>query len=181
MTLGPAWLLLASAGCTKISTITLDEEASTVVERGTLIEEFISDFGFGDFLNMDLTQSAALRNQGVEPGDIEDVRLEHLELEATDPSGADMAFLESMDLFVEAPGVARAPLASSPGFPEGQALVVFDLAEVDLTPYVVSESMTFDTEVTGRRPDVNTTLTARFTVAFRVTTQGLRNAASRDE
>ena len=55
------------------------------------------------------------------------------------------------------------------------AWVDFDVEPVDLTEYVVSESMTFTTEVTGRRPDVDTTVEARFDVAVGVTGQGACN------
>ena len=54
----------------------------------------------------------------------------------------------------------------------------FELDDVDLTPYVVSESMTLTTEVSGTRPDADHTVVARFALDVAVTTQGACNAAS---
>ncbi len=57
-------------------------------------------------------------------------------------------------------------------FPEGEPRVSFDLVDQDLHDYVVSESMTITTEVTGHRPDEETTLEARFSLEVEVTEQG---------
>lgn len=171
---------IALAACSTLFTIRVSDEAQTTVPAGTVIEQLLVDFGFSDFVSMDLTQSSELRNQGVAPGDIEDVRMELLELEAVGPVGADLSFLESMEVYVEAPDLPRLLVASADAFPPGEALVVFDLEEVDLTPYVVSTSMSFDTEVTGHRPDEDTDVVARFEVAVGVTGQGACSATRSD-
>ena len=54
-------------------------------------------------------------------------------------------------------------------------MVPFTLSDVDLTPYVVSQSMTLTTDVSAHRPEVDTTVEARFQVNVRVTAQGVRN------
>ena len=159
----------------QLFTIHVEESAETLVEQGTLLEDLVGELGFSDFLEMDLTQSTELQNQGVEPGDIQEVRFELLELEALEPEGADLSFLSAMDVYVEAPGLDAVLIASQDAFPEGQALVPFDLEDVDLTDYVVSQSMTIRTEVTGHRPDEDTLVEARFDVAVGVTGQGACN------
>jgi len=165
--------LAVLVACTAtLLTIPIEREAETVIEEGTVLEELISDIGFGDFVSMDLTTAQELENQGVSAGDVRDVELVLFELEATAPQGADLSFIESMSLFVEAPGLERTLVASAPGFPAGEAVVTFDLEAVDLTPFVVSESMTLSTDVTGRRPDQDTTVVARFALDVGVTGQG---------
>ncbi|MBN2799099.1 MAG: hypothetical protein JXX28_08115 [Deltaproteobacteria bacterium] len=158
-----------------MATLHVEEASSVVVEHGTLVEALLDNFGFGEFVDMDLTSSQTLQNQGVEPGDIQDVRLEWLELEATAPEGADLSFLEAMTVSVSAPDLPEALLATAPGFPVGQALVRFEVEDLDLTDYVVSQSMSLTTDVSGSRPDEDTEVTARFSVAVGVTTQGIKS------
>ena len=167
--------LLLAVGCSRLTTLHIEESAQTTVEEGTLLEDLLGDFGFESFVTMDLTQSEEMKNQGAEPGDVRNVELVLFELEALDPDGADLSFIESMDILVQAPGLEERLLASADDFPEGQALVAFTLGEVDLTPYVVSQSMTITTDVTAHRPDQDTLVEARFQVDVGVTGQGIRN------
>ena len=165
---------LLACQLTVYSTV-ISESAETVVPKGTLLETLVDDIGFGDFLNMDLTESEELANQGVEPGDIKEVYLVDFVLAATDPPRADLSFLESLEVWVEAPNLPRVLVASQYDFPEGVPEVAFDLEDVELTPYVVSESMTFETVVSGHRPPDDTTVKASFDVEVKLTGQGLCN------
>lgn len=170
------WLLTIGCGAIdSLLTIEISETSQVMVEQGTVLESLLGDLGFGDFVSMDLTQSQELANQGVEPGDIERVTLTVLELEAIEPSEADLSFFESMIFYASSPDVEQVKIASAPGFPEGEGLVSFDLEDVNLTPYVVSESMTLTTEVTAKRPDQDTLVEARFTVEVQATVQGVKN------
>lgn len=165
--------LLAVLACQgKLLTITIDDSARTVVPKGTIVETLLADFGFGEFVSMDLTQAQELQNQGVQPGDIKDVRLVVFELEVTQPAGGDLSFLDSLDVVVEAPGLEPKLIAFQDTFPVGEGLVAFEIEDVDLTEYVVSESMTITTEVSGRRPEADTTVVARYAVDVGVTAQG---------
>lgn len=175
-------LLVGLGGCqARLGTLRVEDTVTTTVEAGTLLETLVGDLGFGEWLDMDVTQAAELQNQGVEPGDITEVRLEAFTLTATAPEGADLAFLESMSLSVEAPDLDRAQVASASGFPEGQPSVTFDLDDVDLTPYALSQSMSLVTDVTGHRPGVDTEVTAAYTLAIGFTAQGVANQADADE
>ena len=170
--------LAAATSCDgTLAHIDVKTGASAVVEGATLLEQLAGDMGFGDFVSMDLAAEEELANQGVGPGDIKDVRLIEFALTVTDPQGGDLSWLESMELYVEAPGVERALIASADSFPEGVASVSFDLYDVDLTPYAVSEEMTLATEVSGRRPDEDTTIQADVVLDVGVTGQGACNQA----
>lgn len=180
MRLGPlirigAVLLLYGACQGNLFTIEIEESAVTTVEKGTLVENLLVDVGFGGFVAMDLTDAEEIRNQGVAPGDIRNVALTSFELEAASPSNGDLSFLDGMELYVESPGLPRVLVAWQDTFPAGVALVPFELEDVDLTDYVVSESMTLTTEVMGRRPDVDTQVEARFALDVGVTGQGACN------
>ena len=168
------WLM----GCGAIDsllTIEISQSAQVTVEQGTVLEDLLGDIGFGDFVSMDLTQSQELTNQGVEPGDISRVTLTLLEMEALEPSGSDLSFFEKMTFFAEAHDIVKAQIASAPEFPEGESLVVFNRDDVDLSPYVVSESMTLSTDVTASRPEQDTLIEARFVIEVQATMQGVQN------
>lgn len=177
LTVAALFGLLSYSGC-KLTQIHVDQESTTTVPKGTVVEALLGNMGFGDFVAMDLTQDQALQNQGVAPGDIQDVRLDYLQLEATSPAGADLSFLHALSVYVEAPGVTRELLASADSFPVGAPLVDLAVEDLDLTPYVVSQNMTLTTEVNGQRPDQDTNVTARFRVVVGVTSQGACNAAN---
>lgn len=167
-------LLVAAPGCGKLFTIHVRETSVTTVPAATPLEVLISDFGFGDFVAMDITAADELQNQGVEPGDVRDVRLEEFTLEALDGDG-DLAFLDRLEIWVEAPDLPSERLASKTEFPAGQALVEFDIDDLDLTEYVQSQAMTITTEVSGQRPERETDVEAYFDLAVGVTGQGVRN------
>lgn len=164
------------AACQGLSTIALEGSATTTVEEGSILEELIGDIGFDEFLEMDLMQSQELRNQGVEPGDVREVYLTSFTLTAESPPGGDLSFLESMSLYVESDGLDRVRIAHADDFPEGQAEVVFELDDVDLTAYATAPSMTITTEVTGHRPDETTEVRADYIIDVVVTAQGACSA-----
>ena len=161
--------------------ITIEESAQTTVPSGGVLEQLLGDFGFGDFLDMDIVGAEELQNQGVGPGDIRDVYLVEFSLEATDPPGADLSFIQELSVFVESPDLPRVRVAWQTDFPEGQALVPFELEDVDLTDYAVSRSMTLSTEVTGRRPAQDTSVEGAFALQIGVTRQGVCNQLASDE
>ena len=166
-------LALPAMGCGGVLTrIDIDGSAQTEIVGASLVEVLAEDLGFGELVSMDLTQADELQNQGVEPGDIKEARLVSFELEAIEPADADLSFLDAMTLLVSAPGLPEEVVASAPGFPQGEAVVVFDLEEVDLTEYIVSESMTLTTDVSGQRPDRATRIEARYVVEVGVTVKG---------
>lgn len=164
--------VLAIACQGQLFNIRVDGDGTATVPRGTVVEELVGGIGFDEFLSMDLTEQQELQNQGVEPGDIARAEMIVFSLEAIDPEGADLSFLESMSLYVEAPDLPRVLLASASDFPEGTARVEFDLTGEDIADHVVSQSMTFTTEVEGRRPDQATEVLATYAVRVGVTGQG---------
>ena len=143
------------------------------------LEEAVADFGLGEFLTFDVVDAQELQNQGVEPGDIREVRLTDLVLTATAPPGADLAFLDRVEVFVSAPDLPEQRVAIAEAFPEGLAQVDFELEDVDLTDYVVSESMALTTRASGRRPSEDTDLRADVAVDVGVTGRGACNQAGR--
>ena len=69
-------------------------------------------------------------------------------------------------------------VASQNDFPEGIAVVEFDLEDVELVDYVVSDSMNITTEATGTVPSDTVTIQADASFEIGVTAQGACNAIS---
>jgi hypothetical protein len=173
--LGMGSLLVAWSCAGRLFTLRIRDDATTVVPRGTIVEQLVGDMGFGDFFEMDLMNSEELRNQGVEPGDLVSAELTAFALEAVSPEGSDLAFLERVSLFVEAPGLPRVLLASADAFEPGETRVVFDVTGEDIVDHVTSRSLTLTTSVRGRRPAQDTTVKASFEVRVGVTGRGACN------
>lgn len=170
-------LLFGLIGCDgSLVHIDVDGSAKTVVEAGTLVEELLVDFGFGEFVEMDLTTAQELRDQGVEPGDIVSVEMTAFTLEALDGQG-DLSFLQSMTLTATAPDLDPVDIATCDSFPAGESFVAFELTGADFAPHLVSKEMSLVVDITGRRPAADTTVEASFIVDVGVTAQGVANAA----
>ncbi|MEL6345847.1 MAG: hypothetical protein AAFV53_22240 [Myxococcota bacterium] len=170
--------LFGLCGCSGTLTyIEIDFRDAVTVEGGGLLSELVGALGFDGFTSMDLTDAQELQNQGVEPGDIQDVQLVTFQLTATSPSGADLSFINTMDVFASAPDLNEVQVASQDTFPAGQAQVDFTISALDLTEYVVSESMTLSTDVNGNQPVDDTEIEAYVVLDVGVTLQGALNQA----
>ena len=165
----------------QVATIELSESAEATIEgQSTLggITDLVGTLGFDGFTEMDISQSQALVNQGVQPGDIETAIVTSFTLSAVDPDDADLSFISSLEIWVEAPDLEPVLVASQIEFPEGVSVVEFDLEDVDLVDYVVSDSMNITTEATGTVPSDTITIKADATFEIGVTAQGACNAIS---
>ena len=161
-----------------LMTIEIDRETTTVVEGGTVVEALLGDFGLSEFVAMDFTSAQEIVNQGVEPGDINEVRLSLFQMEVTAPDEGDLSWIDELELYVEAPDLPRVRIAYQDTFPEGVMVVDFNYEDVDLRDYVLSEALTLTTTSRGNRPEVDHTLTIRFALDVEVTFQGAWNAAT---
>jgi len=177
----PLLVVAAWVGCDALFHIDIDGASTTDVPAGTPFETILGDLGFGEFIDMDVTDNSELQNQGVEPGDISSVEFTELHLEAVGPEGADLSFIERIDLYVSAPGLPEVRIASQGDFPVGQALVQLDLDDVDIVEYVVSQSMTITSDLTGSRPEEETSVEAYYALDIGVTKQGCNNYLKNDD
>ena len=179
--LGRTMVVLMVACQGQVATIELSESATATIEgQSTLggITDLVGSLGFDGFTEMDISQSQELVNQGVQPGDIETAVVTSFTLSAIDPDGADLSFISSLEIWVEAEGLDPVLVASQVDFPEGVSVVDFDLEEVDLVDYVVSDSMKITTEASGTVPSDTVTIEANATFEIGVTVQGACNAIS---
>ena len=174
--------LLACQG--QLVVIELSESAEATIEgQSTLggLTDLVGALGFDGFTEMDISQSQDLVNQGVQPGDIETAYIASFTLSAIDPSDADLSFLSSLEIWVEAADLDRVLVASQVDFPEGVSVVEFELEDINLVDYVVSDSMKITTDARGSVPSDTVTIKADATFEIGVTAQGACNALSQAE
>lgn len=160
--------LLLCAGCSRLPvSFDVTTRARTVVEKGTVVEQLVGSLGFGQFTNLDLSQSQEFQNRDVQRRHVASATVEALELRIVPPTseGQDFDFLESISFFIEAPGLEKKRIAHKQ-VPRDSRSFKCELDSVELAPYVRAERMTVTTTVKGRRPENDTTLEARLVIAI---------------
>lgn len=157
--------------------IDIDGSDKVTVQGGNVLEDLVGDLGFDSFTNINLVDSQKLKNQGVEPGDISTARLVSFELELLEPEDGDLSFIDSFEIWVESPGLEPVLIAEAQEFPDGETYVSFDVMDVDLVDYVVSESMTFSTDISANSPREDSVVQASYVIDVGVTLQGAKNQA----
>jgi len=165
----------------ELARIDVDFKDRTTVEGGGLLTQLTGTLGFDGFTQMNLIDSQELQNQGVEPGDISSAKLTTFRMTVISPDDGDLSFIESMDVLVGGPNLDEVQIASQDTFPPGQQVVDFVLPGTDLTDYVVSESMTLTTDVTGNLPQRDTLIGAYVVLTVGATLQGAINQARAED
>ncbi|MFT7623552.1 MAG: hypothetical protein ACI9WU_002735, partial [Myxococcota bacterium] len=155
---------LTTVGC-GLDVIDVTLSATTTVEKGTLIESLVGDLGFDGLLAFDIVQSAAFKNQGVKRSQIDSLTLRELTLTIPDAAaGQDFTFMDEVQFFAEAEGLPKVRVARGGPFEAGVTSVAMETDLPDLADYAAAETMSITTEVTGRRPDTDTTIKADVTL-----------------
>lgn len=170
-------LLLGVACVAKLLTVRIEQEGSTLVEGAGVIGGILSALTLGGFDDLSVNIEQELANQGVAPGDIDTVYV--VELTLSTPDGADLAFLDTLDIYVESPGIDKVRIAHQDDFPEGVTTVEMAIDGVDLTEFVVAESMTITTEASGSLPEDDTTIDVFMAIDVTATVSGAINQADR--
>jgi hypothetical protein len=171
LALAPAVLLLA-AGCGKLDQIDISRSGSATVP-GAPGGAALPAGGIAAFpisVGRD-----ALAAQGIDPKDVDSAKLVGVRLEVTQGTSLEK-WLSTVSLYVEAPGLARVPVARKTGIdalPAGTNRVDLDTFGVDLKPYVVAPTTTVTAEGSGTIPPVDTTIQATATVRVDVNVSGL--------
>ena len=159
------WLVvcisICCGGCSSLPmTFDVTQRAETTIQKGTVLEQIVGSLGFGQFTNLDLSQSQEFKSNNVQKRHVANGRVKVLQLRITAPEGQDFDFLESISFFVEAPGLERKRIAHRQ-VPRDARSFQCKVDDVDLAPYVRAESMTVTTDVRGRRPESDTTIDAK--------------------
>lgn len=160
-------LTAANCGLEDLTKIDVTIKSTTEVEGASPLENLISQFGFGGFLDMDIANSQEFKNQGIKKEHIDSIQMRSLTLRITQPAtGQDFTFLEHLEFYVEAEGQERKLAADGGPFEAGEKSISMTVKTLDLAPYATAPAMNLATEADGRRPGEDTTIEA--TVIFDV-------------
>lgn len=132
---------------------TVEQDGSTKIESGGLLGELLSQVELGGLDDFDISVEQKLADQGVEPGDLNDLYLSELTLSTKD---GDLSFLTSLQISVGATGIDPVEVAHGEDF-EGSSKTL-SLDQVDLVDMVVAGGMTFTADASGSPPPQDTTI-----------------------
>jgi hypothetical protein len=122
-----------------------------------------------------MLDEATLRQNGIDPADVDSAKLVGLRLVVTRGTSFE-GWLDAVSFFLEAPGLPRVLVAQTSGvraLPAGTTTLELAAAGVDLKPYALAPSRTVDVQVTGTQPPVDTTIQATATLRVNVNVTGL--------
>ncbi len=149
--------LTVASGCTPEVDFDVTIEGDATVQQGSLVETLLAQFGFESLVTFDLSESQAWQNNDIRKDQVTSTTLRQLRLSAAAPDGATLDFIDHIQFTAEAPNVEAAVVAAK-DVAQGATEFDCDLLGVELAPYVRAETMTLSTDVSGRRPDVDTTV-----------------------
>jgi|MDTC01.3.fsa_nt_gb hypothetical protein len=169
-----ALLLFPLVTCSGVDNFRITETSQSTVSGATIVEILLGDLGFGNWLNLDITQNETLANQGIERHQLDTVYLHSLTLDIIDGHpDQDFSFIEEIRFYVESSGLDSKLIAHGGPFIDGLTSIGMDLENVNLASYAGAESMTITTDVTGRRPNRQTTLDAEIVLSVDVNVAGI--------
>jgi len=172
LALAGAVFVSLTCGASDIDNVEVEQDGRAQIPAGSVIDQLLGDLAFDGFDDIDVSQSQELENQGYTEDQIDSVHLETLTLTVSAPAGGNLDFLESIAFFVEAEGEERVEIARLEPVPEGVTEVDVPVADVELLPYVVAESMTVTAEAMGSAPDDDTTVDAHLVFDVDVNVSG---------
>lgn len=167
--------LCSAPGCADVASIDdfdITRSAETVIQ-GSVLTQILGAMGFPGLSDMQLSDSAEMKNQGVKPNQIDSIRLKLLRLKVTKPaSGQDLTFFKSIEFYAESKGLAKKLVAKGGPFSAGATQVDLTLLDAELKPYATAEAMSLTTVVDGHPPGQDTTLQATVTLRVDVNVTG---------
>lgn len=157
-------LALCSLGC-DVTEIDVERRGSgTIPEAGsTPFEE--TEIVLGEFD----------ADRDVKEGDLSSAIVDRLDVRVVEPAGADLAFAQRLEVFVEAPGLPPQRIGHAEDFRPGRDRLELETDRADITPYVAAESLTIFAVVEGLPPQEQVEIEGIANLRLGVTLQGACN------
>ena len=164
--------LLALCGC-GLNEFDVSQSAGTTVPGATLLGQVLNGVpqmnGFNKF---DFSQSQEFKNQNAQKDHVRSAKLTRFTLTISGPATQDFGFLESIAFFAEANGqrtrVAHKEHIPQLGLKAPNPVLVLDLDDAELQPFVAADTLSFTTQASGRQPSQDTQLTGQAVVHLKV-------------
>ena len=130
-------LLLSSCNKEEATQFEVDYNTEVVVEASSQIESF-------DLTSPEVTTNSQekFETNNTNADNIEEVTLKDLDLTVTSPSDQNFDFLESVEVYINAPGKSELRIAYKNSIPEGMSELSLQTVDADLAEYVKSSSFT---------------------------------------
>jgi hypothetical protein len=169
-----AAILLLFVGCGRLDDVDVTRSASGTIPGSAAGAGTAGPLtGFG---TIDLEGERALREEGIDAGDIDSARLRAVRLEVE--AGASFErWLDDVVIRARSAGLPDVTLAERHGIrglpPGTRALELDVVSGADLEPYLTAPSASLLVEATGTPPEVDTTVRTTATVRIDVNVSGL--------
>ncbi|MCK6552125.1 hypothetical protein L6R52_40215 [Myxococcota bacterium] len=134
---------------------------------GTVGAGALFELGYGgDFDSVDLSSEQSFQNQGVSPSDVDAIFVKAIHIEGANPNIDRLdVIIESMEVYVEAPGLERKTIGTLTNIPMGAAADLVVDSTLNLKPYAVAPSMKVGAVVDiKQRPAFDTTIRTTVTL-----------------
>lgn len=158
--------LLSCADGKGLDDFDITRTANTVI-AGSILTQVLAPLGFSSLSDMNLSESAEMKNSGAKANQIDSIHLTLLRLKVKKPpTGQDLTFFSTVKFYAESKGLPKVLVAEGGPFAAGTAQVDLKLTGAELKAYATAPAMSLTTEVTGHPPAQDTTIEA--TVSLRV-------------
>jgi hypothetical protein len=120
----------------------------------------------GKFNGLNLAAESNFANQDVKPDDVDAIFVKSVELRDSEPQLNNLqAVIDSVELFVEAPGQPKQRIANGSGFPAGGSAMLTVDSTINLKPYATASNMVVSAQIQlKRRPAFTFRLTTVVTL-----------------
>ncbi len=127
----------------------------------TLLEAFPA---IGSFSSLDFNQNQDFQNQGVTKEQVASAKLKSLRLKVLSPADQDFSFLDTLEFYAKAGDqevlVASKRNISSLGLKAPNPVLVLDVTDAELQPFITAPSMSITVRGRGRKPSKEVRLQA---------------------
>lgn len=151
------YALLALVACGPPGFLAEVKGETTVAGDPTGISNVLDAFpAIGSFSNLDFDQNQDFKNQGVTKDQVSSVKLQSLELKVLSPSDQDFSFLDTLEFYAKTGDqevlVASKRNISSLGLKAPNPVLVLDVTDAELQPFITAPSMSLSVRGKGRKP-----------------------------
>jgi hypothetical protein len=164
--------LLGLCGC-GLNEFDVTQSAGSTVPGATPLNQVLNGVpqmnGFNKF---DFSQSQEFKNQNAQKDHVRSAKLTRFTVTISGPASQDFGFLDSISFFAEANGqrtrVAHKEHIAQLGLKAPNPVLMLDLDDVELQPFVAASTLSFTTEASGRQPSQDTQLTGEAVLHLKV-------------
>jgi hypothetical protein len=157
-------MLVASLGCEVANVDVVRHGTATIPKDGA--------FEVMRFDGFELTLGEIHDEMGIERKDVSDATLEQLTLEVLSPDGADLSFIDRIEVFAESDELGRVRVAYLDDVVDGARLVELETDDVDLRSYVAAPEVSLVAVIDGAMPEVDVQVRATALLNVGVTLRG---------